>query len=244
MRRTRESRTRATSRAPAMLRAATAWRRTCAAVEPGGFGFAQGPPQPGAGRVVQGLVGEVGGQGVAECVLEPGGLGAAGHVVPDAAEHAEVIGAGQFPFQGLGRGQLAAVPRQDSGQHRHRIHGGRRAVIRRRGLRGGQSCVLAVQPPGALEFGGGAAAFADVGGPGIAALCSRRGWRRGRGSSRRTAPAGRRARRPGHGRCRRCGPGRRAGWSRTRGWRGRPGSGGAPGTAPTSGPGRWPGRGR
>ena len=40
------------------------------AVEPGGFGFAQRAPQPGAGWVVQGLVGEVGGQGATERVLE------------------------------------------------------------------------------------------------------------------------------------------------------------------------------
>ena len=49
-----------------------------AAVKPGGFGFAQGPPQPGAGWVVQGLPGEVGGQRATEGLLELGVLGAAG----------------------------------------------------------------------------------------------------------------------------------------------------------------------
>ena len=121
--RMRESRTRATSRAPAMLRLATAWLEDLGAVEPGGFGFAEGPPEPGAGWVVQGLLCEVGGQRVAEGLLVFGGLGAAGYVVPDAAENAEVVGVGQFAVQGLGRGEFAAVAGR--GLRRGRRPGGR-----------------------------------------------------------------------------------------------------------------------
>jgi len=54
-------------------------------------------------------------------VLEPGVLFAADQVVPDSAEHAEVVRAAQLPFQGLGRRQFPAVAAQDLGEHCHRV---------------------------------------------------------------------------------------------------------------------------
>ena len=136
------------------------------AVEPGGFGFPQRSPQPGARRVVECLAGEVGGQGVAERLLESGGLDAAGHVVPDPAEHAEVVGAGQFALEGLGGRQFAAVAGENTGQHRHRVQGGQLLAVAD-GFSWWQACAFAAEPVGAVEFGGGAAAFAGVGGPAV-----------------------------------------------------------------------------
>ena len=80
-----------------------------AAVEPGQFGFAQAAPQPAACRVVQRFLGQVGGQGAAQRAFQPGVLFAADQVVPDSAEHAQVVGAGQFPFQGLRCRQFSTV---------------------------------------------------------------------------------------------------------------------------------------
>ena len=112
-----------------------------AAVEPGAFGFAQAAPQPRACRIIERLPGQVGGQGIAEGLLEPGVLFAADQVVPDPAEHAEVVGAGQFAFQGLGRRQFAAVAGQHPGQHRHRVHRGHRLLTGwRPGLRAAPAC--------------------------------------------------------------------------------------------------------
>src|SRR6266581_3835583 len=59
------------------------------AVQAAGLGFAQGAPQPGARRIVQCRACEVGGECVAERLLEPVTLRPAGEVVPDAAEHAQ-----------------------------------------------------------------------------------------------------------------------------------------------------------
>ena len=75
-----------------------------------------------------------------------------------------MVGAGQFALQGLGGGQFAAVAGQDSGEDGHRVEDGQLLVVT------GGSCLAAGrrvrgEPVGAVEFGGGPAAFAGVGGP-------------------------------------------------------------------------------
>jgi hypothetical protein len=92
------------------------------AIEPGSLGLAQSPPQPRAGGVIEGLAGEVGGQGAPESALVPGGLGAAGYVIPDSAQHTQVVGTRQFSLEGLGRRQLAGVSGEDPGEHCYRIY--------------------------------------------------------------------------------------------------------------------------
>jgi hypothetical protein len=84
-------------------------------VEPSGFGFAERAPEPSAGWIFQGLAGEVGRQSGPEGMFESGDLGAAGHVVPDPAEHAEVVGLGQFVLERLGGRHLAAVAGENTG---------------------------------------------------------------------------------------------------------------------------------
>ena len=133
-----------------------------AAVEPGGFSFPQRPPQPGARRIVQSLTGQTNRQAAAEGLPEPCGLGAAGQVVPDAAENSQVVGAGQFAVQGFRCGEFTAVTGQDTSKDSHRVDRGRLLVIG--GLVCRQGGVLTVQTASAAEFGGRAAARADVSG--------------------------------------------------------------------------------
>ena len=96
MRRTRASMTRASCLAPVSDRTAIASRSDLAAVQPGCFGFAQRPPEPGACRVAERSVGVAAGRTGPQRLLEPGGLGPAGQVVPDGPEHPEVVGVGQL----------------------------------------------------------------------------------------------------------------------------------------------------
>src|SRR6266702_7373173 len=67
-----------------------------AAVQAGGLGFTQRPPQPGQRGVIDSLLGQVAAKRRAERLPEPRVLLAADQVVPDRAEHAEVVGAGQL----------------------------------------------------------------------------------------------------------------------------------------------------
>ncbi len=74
-----------------------------------------------------------------------------------------MVGAGQFAVQGFRCGQFAAVAGQDTSKNSHRVDGGRLLVTG--GLVRRQGGVLAVQAANAAEFGGGAAARADVSRP-------------------------------------------------------------------------------
>ncbi len=140
-----------------------------AAVQAGGLGFTQRPPQPGQRGVIESLLGQVAAKRRAERLPEPRVLLAADQVVPDRAEHAEVVGAGQLAFQRLGGRQLAAVPGHHLGHDRHRIKdrpGVAIAGARRPARFGRQSGALAVQPDGAVQFRRATAARGDVGQPG------------------------------------------------------------------------------
>ena len=209
---------------------ATAWRRTCGAVEAGGFGFAQGPPEPGAGRVVERLLRP--GRRAGRCAGPRSNLAVwarrvrSSQMPPstprwsalDSSRSRVSVADSSLPSRAMTpastvTGSMTGVSSADSAS------GGLAS--------GGSPACSRIEPGGAVEFRVGAAASGGRRPDEGNALCNRRSLRPGLGSSRRTGPAGRRARRPGRGRCRWCGRARRGRSWRRRGWRDWPGSGAA-----------------
>ena len=117
--------TAARSRAPARSRSPIAAARTCAGVQAGQLGGAQGPPQPTG--LVAGLSPVSGWQVGHEQVPVALFAGRGGLGGPDRVQDGQVVGVGQGLLPGLGRGLLLAISVQHSGQHSQRVPGlGRR----------------------------------------------------------------------------------------------------------------------